>query len=404
MTGMKRMAATLLLSLGLWQLTSDVQATNLNDLFQLPIWQDSTLWDDDARAVARRLDLEGAENKGAAFFRRGLGGSRSCLGVPLYSIDLYSQEGKAQRLVLGFVNAADLNAQGVQMTPADFSKLKTEQRQAIVQRLSGRLGPAIENSGSWHWSWMGHGLKLQETSQALILSIEKAPYSPVANQSRRLIESGYQPFDPRGRVLRRPNGDVVITKIPPISQGNRNFCVPASWEKNLRYFGVALNVYELADSGGTEVQGSAYQRFASRITREISSLGFRVEYLRHAPDNLTELAQSIDAGLPVIWAMDAQLLPGWVAQSRARRDSLPPSPLRLPGPEKAYHAVLIIGYNARHNEVAISDSTELGHTTPEIWARAEEIKQCHVPSEPLIVLRPPNSLVAPSREFKKKIY
>jgi hypothetical protein len=66
--------------------------------------------------------------------------------------------------------------------------------------------------------------------------------------------------------------------------------------------------------------------------------------------------------------------------------------------------VLIIGYNARHNEVAISDSTELGHTTPEIWARAEEIKQCHVPSEPLIVLRPPNSLVAPSREFKKKIY
>lgn len=398
------MSDFLRLGVGLWLMACGVQATNLNDLFQLPIWQDSTLWDDDARAVARRLDLEGAENKGAAFFRRGFGGSRTSLGAPLFSIDLYSQEGKAQRLVLGFVNAADLDAQGVQVGPADFAKLKTEQRQAIVQRLSGRLGAAIEKSGSWHWSWVGHGLKLQETGQALILSIEKGSYSPVANENSRLIESGYQPFDPTGRVLRRPNGDVVITKIPPISQGDRNFCVPASWEKNLRYFGVALNVYELADSGGTEVQGSPYRRFASRVTREISPLGFQVDPLRHAPDNLAELARSIDAGLPVVWAMDAQLLPHWVAQSRSRRESLTNSPPRSMGPDKAYHALLIIGYNARHKEVALSDSTELGHATPEIWAAVEEIKRCHVPSEPLIVLRPPNSLVAPSREFKKKIY
>jgi len=390
--------------LGWLLLAPTVWASNLNDLFQIPLWQDSLLWDDDARSVARRLDLAGAENEGAAFYRQGFNGKRSCLGAPLFSIDLYTQDGKAQRLVLGFVNTADLASLGVGVTQADFQRVQKEQRQLISQKLSGRLGAGIEKSGTWHWNWLGHLLKLQETSTALVLTIEKGSYSPIASESQRMVESGYQPFDPAGRVQRRSNGDVVITKIPPISQGDRNYCVPASWEKNLRYFGLALNVYDLAESGGTQVQGTQYRRFASRVGQEIGQMGFQLDYPRHSPDNLTELARHIDQGLPVVWAMDAQLLPEWVRQSRSRRSQLPDSPPRTPGPEKAYHALLIIGYNARFKEVALSDSTELGHSTPEIWASAEEIKLCHVPSEPLVVLRPPNSLVAPRQGFKTKIY
>lgn len=379
-------------------------ASNLNDLFQMPVWQDSLLWDDDVRSVARRLDLAGTENEGAAFYRQGYNGQRQCLGAPLFSIDLYTQDGKAQRLVFGFVNTADLASLGVGVTRADFERMQKEQREIIAQKLSSRLGAGIVKSGAWHWSWVGHGIKLQETSSALLLTIEKGTYSPLANESQRKVESGYQPFDPASRVVRRSNGDVVITQIPPISQGDRNYCVPASWEKNLRYFGLSLNIYELAEAGGTQVQGSLFRRFATRVGQEIGQMGFKLDYPRYAPDNLTELARHIDQGLPVVWAMDAQLLPEWIQQSRNRRSQLPKSPPRSPGPEKAYHAVLIIGYNARHKEVALSDSTELGHSTPEIWASAEEVKRCHVPSEPLVVLRPPHSLVAPRQGFKTKIY
>lgn len=396
------LTAFLWLGLGI----TDCAATNLNDLFNLPIWQDSSLWDDEVKSTARRLNLRGTDNEGSAFYRGSFGGKVKCLGADLYAMELYSLDGKTQRLVLAFANAADLAAQqgSRPASERDYLEYQQRDRKEIESRLTGRLGPPGTMGKDTTWSWMGHLMRLKANPTGLTLTIEKGDYSPVPNRQQRLVESGYRPFDPAGRVERRPNGDVVISQIPPISQGNRNFCVPASWEKNLRYFGLALNVYELAEAGGTSVQGSLYRRFANQVAREIEPIGFRVSYLRGGPDDYDLLSKYIDQGLPVVWAMDARLLPQWVLQSQSRRSSLPAQEPRQPIGTPAFHALLIIGYNRKAKEVALSDSTELGHRTPEIWASAEEIRRSHVPSEPLIALLPPNSLLAPSRPFKTKLY
>jgi hypothetical protein len=381
-----------------------LHATALNDVFQLPVWQDSLLWDDAARAVARRLNLDGADNNGVSFFRQAFQGRVSCLGAPLYSIDLYSQDGNAQRLVLGFANAADLHAQGKAMAPRELESHLRGHRDTIIQRLSARLGGPAEKSNLWIWSWLGHQLRLQETSTALILTIEKGDYSPTASKKENLLERDHRAFNPASRVVRRANGDVVVSKIPPISQGDRGFCVPAAWEKNLRYFGVALNVYELAEAGGTRVTGSSFRGFASRLTRELSPLGFKLDYLRQSAHDLDAVASYIDRGLPLVWGIDAQLLREWVAQSRSRRGALPSQPARkLPG-DPAYHGLLIIGYNQKNKELALSDTTELGHTTPEIWISQEEARLCGIPSAPLIAVIPPDSLTPPKLNPRTKIY
>lgn len=378
-----------------------LHATNLNDAFGLPVWSDSSLWDDGARSVARRLNLQGAENEEAAFYRGAFGGQARCLGVPLFSVDLYAREGLAQRLVLGFVNAADLAGAGVPSPERAFTERVETDRTEIIRRLSGRLGRAIEGKKQWIWSWMGHQLSLQETSSALVLTIERGEYSPQTSESSKRVEDGHQKFSPASRVKRRDNGDVVITGLPPINQGARGFCVPAAWEKCLRYYGLSLNVYELAEAGGTTASGSTYGRFTGSVGREISPLGFRIDYLRARPSDLSQLAGYLDQGHPIIWFMDAGLLENWVIQTLTRRNALSevergPRPNPRPG---SYHALLIVGYNEKNKELALSDTTELGHSLPEIWVSTEEADASHMTSAAMISLQPPNSLVAPKREF-----
>lgn len=50
--------------------------------------------------------------------------------------------------------------------------------------------------------------------------------------------------DRLNRVDKRKNGDVIIQRIPAIEQ-KRNFCLPASIEMILRYFGARINQKEL---------------------------------------------------------------------------------------------------------------------------------------------------------------
>jgi hypothetical protein len=384
---------------GVWQ----TQATNLNDAFGVPVWKDSLLWDDEARGVAWRLQLKGANNAGTEFYRGGFYGAQQVLGEPLFSLDLYCAEGKPQRLVFGFINQADINAAvGGTLKDQVFEKKRDEAVTRITARLTARLGsPAGE--GPWIWSWVGHQIILQTTSSALIVTIEKGNYVPNESDGQKMIEKDHRAFNPADRVKRRDNGDVVVTGLPPISQGNRGFCVPAAWEKVLRYYGLSLNVYELAEAGGTTVSGSSFRGFATSVNRELTPLAFKLDYLRETADNLPALQKYIDQGYPLVWGIDAQLLRQWVDQTQRRREELASEDkvARTPEGPPAYHALLIIGYNLSKNEIALSDSTELGHTTPEIWITKEEAKRVSIASAPLIALLPPNSLVVPARPFKK---
>lgn len=382
-------------------LTPPARASNLNDCFGTPVWSDSLLWDDDAFGVAHRLGLGGKGHAGSDFYRGSFAGGVRTLGEPLYSLDLYCMEGKPQRLVFGFLNQADLHAAGRSLAPAAFIKERDEARTRIAKRLETRLGPPA-GEGPWVWSWVGHQIQLQTTSSALIVTIEKGNYVPNESKSAGLVEQDHKAFNPAEKVKRRENGDVVVTGIPRISQGNRGYCVPAAWEKVLRYYGVSLNVYELAEAGGTRVSGSSYREFAGSVSRELSPLAFKLDYLRETADDIPAIKKYIDRGMPLVWGIDAQLLPQWIEQTRRRRDELSAADKvtrKLSAPP-GYHALLIIGYNEAKGEIAVSDSTELGHSIPEIWLAKQEARQVTVVSAPLIAVLPPNSLVVPTKAFK----
>ncbi len=61
-------------------------------------------------------------------------------------------------------------------------------------------------------------------------------------------------FSGTDHVKTLPNGDVLIQGIPMVDQGEKGYCVVASAERVLRYYGVKVDENELAEVANTDAQ------------------------------------------------------------------------------------------------------------------------------------------------------
>ncbi len=90
----------------------------------------------------------------------------------------------------------------------------------------------------------------------------------------------------RGRIERRPAGDVVIRDVPMVDQGDKGYCVAATTERLLRYFGRELGQHELAQLANSEAEGGTDTSVMVEALRKMSKpLRIRVEELM--PDTKT---------------------------------------------------------------------------------------------------------------------
>jgi len=186
-------------------------------------------------------------------------------------------------------------------------------------------------------------------------------------------------------VDRRPNGDVIITDIPMVDQGPKGYCVPATWERVLRYTGIPADMYILAMAGNTNVGGGTstaaimggarqlVQRYGRRINSERGKL------------SINSISRSIDKGIPLMWSMFSTDEFNNIANSRTKQrasvedwdewDSETLAPARrnarnMKKPRDSGHVCMIIGYNAKTGEIAVSDSWGPGYA--ERWVLVEE--------------------------------
>ena len=209
-------------------------------------------------------------------------------------------------------------------------------------------------------------------------------------------------FSGPAHVKKDPGGDVSIDDIPMVDQGAKGYCVVATAERVMRYYGVRVDEHELAQiansdaSKGTsnEVMILAIEKLCNRLRVKTRTLlefnGHRFltltlpEYNRaakkgkRAPEiqtglhnNLAQLYQQmdssllcevrtknpaemdhffrltqkhIDSGIPVLWSVMIGIQPQ------------PNDPKGFGG-----HTRLIIGYNAKTNEIIYTDSWGIGH-------------------------------------------
>jgi len=166
-------------------------------------------------------------------------------------------------------------------------------------------------------------------------------------------------------------GDLYVENIPMVNQGSKGYCVPATVERILRYYGInQITMHQLADAAGTgrgggtsvEAMNHAIGKLRRNFGLDIHSCGeVRMETLK----------KYINQGIPVMWAMYVN--PDFMQLMRDSRALRPnaKSPEQWLKSIRKYklprggegHVCLIVGYNARTEEIAISNS----------WGDAERI-------------------------------
>ena len=372
------------------------QFQNINTALGLSLLQSESLWTENERDVGKRLAWpEESRTATLGSYRLYPKKEMTVLGAHPHSLAFYAEKGKVTQVSMVFANRGDR---------ASKSEMENDAK-AIEAALKPVLGePTQAYFGQTkkirykvkRWNWKNHAILLEMPPETYvgvrIMPLEMADHE---GRAEGIISYG-QLRDTLGqRVQRRPNGDVVVGEIPMVDQGPKGYCVPATLERYLRYLGIQADMYVLALAGETRIGGGTS---ANLMLENVEALarrnGRRFDQLT-MPMTPSNLAKYIDKGFPLMWCIFVDMdlekkitvrakerakvtdWNAWVEQLKSARGVRKIGPRHIKSSSENgdaevnnAHMRMIIGYNARTKEVAISDSW--GKFAEERWVTVEE--------------------------------
>jgi len=386
---------------------------HLNDVFQIPLFADANLWGDDVGDVAKRLHWpqESSTTTQASYRRYALGKDEvSVLSARAYSMALYGRMGHPTYISIVFANKGDFaeaealdEKRSKNITPSgdevdkvlkDLNAAVKSDAETINAQLTALLGPpeihqfgptANSREEVHRWNWKGHAILFSaprnEYAAIRIVPSNVADHAgDVGNMDRETIKEELSK-----RIFKRDSGDVVLQQIPMVDQGPKGYCVPATWERYMRYVDVPADMYVLAMLGNTNLGGGAsIEAIRAGVNDYVESYGRRIE-IADVPLDIVHVSKFIDQGLPLMWTCFVQkdvekninlhtgqrkTVTDWDAYKTTLKEGdkglvIDPQAARFNG-----HMRMIIGYNPQTNELAISDSW--GEHYAERWITVKE--------------------------------
>ena len=374
------------------------QFQTINALFGIPLLKDNHLWDDPATEVARRLEwpLE-SETATESSFRYYPAANCRILGTRPYAAALYGDNAHTSQLSMVFANKGDFTFNDTP-SKAEIKAMHAaieHDADTLYERISKVLGqPNTQPFGTGRglkeriqrWDWQGHAFLLA-TQAGEYVSLRIVPSETADNKGRgqRFSDAALRKLATQN-ITTRSNGDVVISNIPMVHQGPKGYCVPATFERYLRYMQIPADMYILAMAGQTNIGGgTSLRNIINAVDRHIASQSRTMKQLQK-PISIRSVRKYIDKGLPLIWTMyssktynqyanqrtqDRKAVTNWNAWAKTTKTSARATELNHDS--TAAHACLITGYNKATGEIAVSDSW--GPTYNERWISAEQAEQ-----------------------------
>lgn len=385
--------------------TGGVTAAQINEAIGQPLFSDAPLWASKPEEVAARLRWP-RESKTAIgeSYRAYPGTDYRFLGARPHSAALYGENEQVTAISLVYANKGDSfgaagggeqhfikgkpvpgGMEGVRLIMADDAETIGEKLTALLgQPKQQRFGEGEARVEVRRWDWAGHAFLLSHVPDEYVsLAVQTIEAADNRGNTARVPDSVIRERS-RGFIEHRGNGDVVITNIPMVDQGPKGYCVPATVERCMRFLGIPADMYLLAMAGGTKAGGgTSPDLLLSAIGSDIKRKGRSFE-INDGELKLRDIQKSIDAGIPIIWAMFSTETFNDIATERtkARRESweshkgavaaAAADPKLTPDSDRA-HVVIIIGYNPETNEIAFSDSW--GENYLERWISLPEAEQ-----------------------------
>jgi hypothetical protein len=370
----------------------------INALLGIPLLSDNNLWDDAPAAVADRLGwpLESATDTQSSF-RYYPEPSYRILEARPYSTVLYGAYETAAHISIVFANKGDFKFSDTPTT-GEIQDMETAIRKdtdSIRHLLNKELGESEKQQfGAGRgikqlierWDWKGHAILLAaQDGEYVSLKIMRSDAADNKGRGEKLSDAALRELS-AGNIITRPNGDVLVGNIPMVDQGPKGYCVPATFERYMRYMQIPADMYILAMAGQTQVGGgTSLSNIIESIDSYIASQSRSMKELKE-PIKVRALQKYIDKGLPLIWTLFSSSEYNSYANQRtaARREvsdwqawanqtKTDARDIELRKDMLSAHACLIVGYNKDTDEIAVSDSW--GPAYNERWISADQAEQ-----------------------------
>lgn len=191
-------------------------------------------------------------------------------------------------------------------------------------------------------------------------------------------------------IKKEDNGDVLISNMPMVDQGDKGYCVVATVQRVFEYYGIGADMHQIA-----QISDADPQRGTSTLTmaKELDKIDYRFktrldiigmgqpltevkeekgEYYVGKPVDerkfLKAINSNVDKGLPLLWSLEL-----------GRYPEIPQlSPQTAGG-----HMRMIIGYNEKAQEIIFTDSWGAKHE-----AKRMKMSDAYKASHGLFVLIP----------------
>ncbi|MFV0416705.1 MAG: C39 family peptidase [Chthoniobacterales bacterium] len=388
---------------------SALSADEVNQVFEIPIWSEESLWSEDTSTVGDRLQWpQESKTSYGDSYRLYPRQPIQVLGARPFSLVLYGDNGKPGSISMVFANKGDVEAlakgeidfsaskarieQQTKQILRDYGRFIRNDRQAIEKRLTEVLGePSTDRVGATRqtrervlrWDWKDSSILLAAPRDEYV-AVRIVPTESLETQGTARVSNDEMRATLSKRIEKRDNGDVILTDVPMVDQGPKGYCVPATWERVLRYMGIPADMYILAMAGGTNVGGGTSTASIAASADELVRSGGRRLTKQRGKVSIRSVAKAIDDGKPLMWTMYSldeinERLKHRKAQRESTTDwegwkkSLDPyrkSTRKLKIDKERGHVCMIVGYNKETDEIAVSDSW--GPAFAERWITVEE--------------------------------
>ena len=399
--------------------TNSPTANQVNKALGIPLFGEGSLWEENDAMVASRIqwpqESKTVYETGYRRYPYTFNSETRILGARSLSLFLQGINNKVSRVAILFANKGDVafysSAREAQqqaehpeqvlnvtdnMLAACHQAMRLDKGKidAALTSLFGESQPvrvgkfAMTTEAGQRWDWRGSSFLLFAPLNEYV-ALRIVPTKTLDDPAAETKSFADAKTSLPKRVEHRDNGDVIITDLPMVDQGRKGYCVPATFERVLRYYGLSEDMNILAMAGQTSaggVSGTSISKIESSTYSMLRDAGANITE-KSFNGNISDIKSSIDGGKPVLFPLYSTPEFNRRVDQRMRHriavtdwkdweekflpDLKKSAPLK---PDPSYsHICLIIGYNPRTREIAISDSW--GPTSTERWMTEEEARQ-----------------------------
>jgi len=326
--------------------------------------------------------------------------------VPVQEAIIDFMDGKLNLVTLSIYNRGDAE----NITENDFTERFTISGKAVGEALGtaprrkdAKPGSGLLTAGySWYSVKTGVAL-LEHNENAMIggdrefLRLRMARPGAKGSLATSLTHSrggaAVRQGDLPDNLTKSENGDIFISTLPMVDQGDKGYCVVATVQRVFEYYGIGADMHQIAQIAeadpkrGTSTLTMAKEldkidyRFRTRLDTigmtdrggKLTSVNVKKgEYYVGDPVDerkfLKQIRSHIDSGLPLLWSLELGRYP--------EKPQLNPQ-------ASGGHMRLIIGYNDVEKEIIFSDSWGAGHEMKRI-----KMSHAYEATRGLFVLKP----------------